>query len=177
MLVAMIYLLLGVLLVVVQTSMLQLLPGNFARPDIIFLLVAFSAYKLPWIPGVFLSFSLGWMLDVLVAANLGYYPFIFLAVFVILKTITVNSPVKESAYQIPMVGVSYFLLQIGLYFFATISAAHAIPDWSWGQVVQDTLLLILAAIPFFLVFNSLYEHLQMRSARSRRLKNRTRNPL
>lgn len=177
MVVTLIYLLLGVLLVVLQTSMLQLLPGSFARPDIVYPLVAFSAYKLPWIPGLFLAFSLGWMLDVLVAANLGFYPFIFLSVFVVLKTITVNSPVKESAYQIPMVGVSYFLLQIGLYFFASITAEHALPEWSWGQVVQDTLLLILAAIPFFLVFNSLYEHLQLRSVRSRRLKNRTRNPL
>lgn len=170
MIVTTIYLLLGVILVVLQTSMLQLLPASFARPDMIYLLVAFSAYKLPWIPGLFLAFSLGWMLDVLVAANLGFYPFIFLSVFVVLRVITVNSPVKEGAYQIPMVGVSYFLLQIGLYFFATVTAEHAIPEWSWGQVVQDTLLLILAAIPFFLVFNSLYEHLQMRNTRSRRVK-------
>lgn len=177
MIVAMIYLLLGVVLVVLQTSMLQFFPGSFFRPDVIYLLVAFSAYKLPWIPGLFLAFSFGWMLDVLVAANLGCYPFIFLAAFVVLKMITISSPVKESAYQIPMVGVSYFLLQLGLYFFATVTAEHAVPDWSLGQVVQDTLLLILAAIPFFLVFNSLYEYLQLRNAKSRRLKSRTRNPL
>lgn len=162
-----VFLLLGIFLVVLQTTLLQLLPGNFARPDLVYLLVAFAAYRLPWIPGILLAFTVGWVLDVLVGINLGIYPLEFLFVFVSLKIVTVNSPVKEGVYQIPMVGVSYFLLQMLGYFFASLTLDHALPVWSWGKVVKETLLLVLAAIPSFLLFNSLYEYLQRRGARSR----------
>lgn len=168
------FLLLGILLVVVQTSVLQLLPGSFARPDLVYLLVAFAAYKLPWIPGAVVAFTVGWVCDVLVGINLGMYSLEFLFVFVCLKLLTMSSPVKESAYQIPMVGVSYFLLQMVVYMFSSMSFEHALPEWSWGAVVQETLLLVLAAIPCFLLFNSLYEYLRRRAARSRPARRRQR---
>lgn len=172
-----VFLILGILLTVLQTSLLQLLPGGLARPDLVYLLVAFAAYKLPWLPGILLAFTVGWVLDVLVGINLGVYPLEFLFIFVCLKFVTLNSPVKESAYQIPMVGVSYFLLKMIVYFFSSLTIQHGLPGWSWLNGVQETLLLVLAAIPCFLLFNSLHEYLLDRTARSRPARRRARKHL
>jgi len=171
------FLLLGVVICVLQTTVLQLIPGSFARPDLVFLLVAFSAYKLPWIPGILLSFTVGWVLDVLVGVNLGFYPLQFLFVLVSLKLLTLNSPVKESAYQIPMVGLSYFLLQMSVYLLSSMTLQYGLPEWSWVSMIQETILLVLAAIPCFLVFNVIHDYLAGRIARSRSVRRRVRKHL
>jgi rod shape-determining protein MreD len=167
MVVAVVFLLVGVLLVVLQTTLLPLLPGVFGRPDLVYLLVAFAAYKLAWLPGILLAFTVGWIFDVIIGLNLGVYPLEFLFVFISLKLLTLNSPVKEAAYQIPMVGVSYFLLQMIVYFLSSLTLSDTLPEWSWSKNVKETLLLVVAAIPCFLVFNCLFEYLQNRSSRSR----------
>lgn len=171
------FLILGVLLVVLQTTVMQMMPGDFSRPDLVYLLVAFAAYKLPWLPGILLAFTVGWVLDVLIGVNLGYYPLQFLFVYVCLKVVSLNSPVKESAYQIPMVGLSYFLLQITVYVLSAMTLQYGQPRWSWVHIIQETLLLIFAAIPCFLLFNSLYEYLQNRVARSRPARRRVKKHL
>jgi rod shape-determining protein MreD len=173
-----VFLLLGILLIVLQTSVLQMLPGEFARPDLVYLLVAFAAYRLPWLPGILLAFTVGWILDVLVGVNLGVYPLQFLLVFVCLKFATLNSPVKESAYQIPMIGVSYFLLKMLSYIVSSMTIQYErLPEWSWVGIIQQTLLLVIAAIPCFLLFNCLYEYLLTRAARSRPARRRVRKHL
>lgn len=172
-----VFLFLGVLLCVLQTSALQMIPGSFARPDLVFLLVAFAAYKLPWLVGILLAFTVGWVLDVLVGVNLGYYPLQFLFVLVCLKLLTINSPVKESAYQIPMVGLSYFLMQMAVYLISSMTFQYGLPEWSWVSIIQETILLILAAIPCFLLFNGLHESLMDRIARSRSVRRRVRKHL
>ncbi len=177
MLLTVVFLSLGIFLTVLQTTALQMVPGTFFRPDLVFLLVAFAAYKLPWLQGILLAFTVGWVLDVLVGINLGFYPLQFLFVYICLKLVTLNSPVKESAYQIPMVGVSYFLLQMTVYLFSSLTFQYGLPAWSWGHIVQETLLLVVAAIPCFLLFNSLYEYLLNRAARSRPARRRARKHL
>lgn len=172
-----VFLTLGIVICVLQTSVLQMMPGDFTRPDLVYLLVAFAAYKLPWVPGILLSFSVGWVLDVLVGVNLGVYPLQFLFVFVCLKFITLKSPVKESAYQIPMVGLSHLLLQMGSYLFASMTLQYGLPEWSWVNTIQETILLILAAIPCFLLFSSLYEYLVNRTARPRSARRRAQKHL
>jgi len=172
-----VFLLLGVLLCVLQTTLMQMIPGSFARPDLVFLLVAFAAYKRPWIPGILLAFTVGWVLDVLVGVNLGFYPLEFLFVLVCLKLLTMNSPVKESAYQIPMVGVSYFLLQMAVYLLSSMTLQYGLPEWSWLGMIQETILLVLAAIPCFVLFNGLHEYLVNKMARSRSARRRVRKHL
>lgn len=163
---------LGVILIVLQTTLLQFAPEGFGRPDFIFLLVAFSAYRFAWLPGIFLTFTLGWIFDVLVGLYLGIYPLECLLVFAGLKLITTNSPVKESAYQIPLVGISYFVMHLLVYFLTSFTLPDALPEWSWPRIIQDTLLLVAAAIPCFLLFNSLYEYIRKRALSSRRIRRR-----
>ena len=171
------FLLVGVFICVMQTTALQMIPGTFTRPDLVFILVAFAAYKLPWLPGILLAFSMGWILDVLVGVNLGMYPLQLLLILVCLKLVSMNSPVKESAFQIPLVGLAYFLMQILVYLTSSVANQHGVSSWSWGGMVQETILLVLAAIPVFLLFNLLYEYIQDRVNRSRTARRRVRKKL
>jgi rod shape-determining protein MreD len=167
----------GLALIVVQTTLWQSLPLWLGRPDFLFILVAFTAYRFAWIPGIALVFSLGWIMDVVAGVYLGFYPLMCLLTFTALKLLTNKSPIKESTYQIPLVGLSYFLVQIFVYFIYTIILPQDLPEWSWGLTLQKTSLLVAAAIPLFLLFSSLYEYLQKRRLRAKPLRRRPRKPM
>jgi len=164
--VLLVFWLLGISLIVVQTTLLQLFPTWLGRPDFVFVLVAFASYRFAWIPGIILVFSLGWVMDVVAGIHLGFYPLLCLLTFTLLKALTTNSPIKESTYQIPLVGASYFLMQMFFYFVYSLTLPEVLPEWSWGETTRRTALVVVVAAPLFLLFNSLFEHLQKRRRRS-----------
>ena len=168
---------LGIVLIVVQTTLLQSLPVWLGRPDFVFILVAFTAYRFAWIPGIALVFSLGWIMDVMVGIYLGFYPLVCLITFTSLKLLTNKSPIKESTYQIPLVGLSYFLIQMFLYFTYSVTLPENLPEWSWGLTLQKTGLVVAAAIPLFILFSSLYEYWEKRRLRSKPLRRRPRKQM
>lgn len=169
--------LLGIVLIVLQTTLLQSLPMWLGRPDFIFILVAFIAYRFAWIPGIAIVFSLGWVMDVVAGIYLGLYPLACLLTFTALKLLTNKSPIKESTYQIPLVGLSYFLVQMFIYFALSLALSEDLPELSWGLTLQRTALLVVAAIPLFLLFSSLYEYLQKRRLRAKPHRRRPPQPM
>ncbi|MCF8055374.1 MAG: rod shape-determining protein MreD [Desulfocapsa sp.] len=169
------FLVLGLVLLAVQTTLFTLFPHWLGRPDLVFILLVFSIYKFSWFPGLLLAFLLGWALDVASGVFPGTYPLLALLVFVTVKFLTQNSPVRETAYQIPLVGVSYFVVQSFCYLFFTLSQPDLLPPWSWARVVQETCILLVAAIPCFILFNWLYEKIAKRRLGRRSLKRRSGN--
>jgi rod shape-determining protein MreD len=172
-----IFWLLGIALIVVQTTLLQSLPLWLGRPDFVFILVAFIAYRFAWIPGIVLVLSLSWIIDVVAGVYLGLYPLLCLLTFTALKLLTSKSVIKESTYQIPLVGLSYFLVQMFLYFTSSMALPEDMQEWSWGLTLQKTALLVVVAIPLFLLFSSLHEYLQKRRLRAKTLRRRPRKPV
>jgi rod shape-determining protein MreD len=168
--VALSFFLLGFLLVAVQTTFFHHFPHWLGRPDLTFVLLVFSAYKFSWFPGLLLAFLLGWLMDVTSGVFLGTYLLLVLIVFCIVKFLSQNSSVKETVFQIPLVGVSYFIVQCFFYLFFSFTQPGALPPWSWSRVVQETLILLVASIPCFVFFNWLYEKLTTRRLASKRLK-------
>jgi rod shape-determining protein MreD len=155
-----------------QTTVLQILPAWFGFPDFVFILVAFVAFRFDWLRGCLLSFMLGWMMDVVSGIYLGMFVVKYLILFFILHLFTQNSPVKESAYQVPLVGVSYFLIQLGFYAALTLAAADLVSPWSWNRMAMETIILMIATIPCFLLFNSLYEYMGKRRTIARVVRKR-----
>ena len=166
------FLLVGVFLIVMQTTVLQSLPAWFGFPDFVFILVAFIAFRFDWLRCCLLSFILGWMMDVVSGIYLGMFVFKYLILFSIIHLVTRNSPVKESAYQVPLVGVSYFLIQLGFYAALMLSAADLIAPWSWNRMAMETIILVIATVPCFLLFNSLYEYVHNRRTITRVVRKR-----
>lgn len=174
------FLLVGILLIVMQTTILQVLPYWFGFPDFVFILIAFAAFRFDWLPGCILAFVLGWMMDVGTGIYLGMYAVKYLIVFFALKLLSQNSPVKEAAYQVPLVGGSYFLVQLGFYAALIMAGADLVSPWSWNRAGRETIILMIATVPCFLLFNSLYEYLLNRRvvprvARRKKIGNRFRS--
>jgi rod shape-determining protein MreD len=166
---------LGIILIVVQTTVFQLFPMWLGRPDLVYILVAFTAYRFDWLRGFILVYTLGWMMDVVSGMYLGTYAFQSLLVFFGLKLFTENSPVKETAYQIPLVGLSYFFVQLGFFFFYSVVLPGTLPNWSWNRVMRETIILVVATIPCFLLFNSLFEYFQRRRLSRKLLRRKSGN--
>ncbi|TKB23558.1 rod shape-determining protein MreD [Desulfopila sp. IMCC35006] len=169
--------LLGIVLIVLQTTLMQSLPLWLGRPDFLFILVTFIAYRFAWVPGIVLVFTLGWVMDVLVGLYLGFYPLMCLFTFAALKFLTNKSPIKESTYQIPLVGLSYFLVQIILYCVYSLALPEELPEWSWGITLQRTALQVAAAIPLILLCSSLYDFLLKHRLRTKPARRRPRKPM
>ncbi len=153
------FLLVGIFLIVMQTTILQILPAWLGFPDFVFILVAFAAFRFDWLRGCLLAFMLGWMMDVVTGIYLGVFVVKYLIVFFTLNLLTQNSPIKEAAYQVPLVGISYFLVQFGFYAALSMAAADLVSPWSWHRAGRETIILMIATVPCFLLFNSLYEYL------------------
>lgn len=168
---------LGIILIVAQTTLLPYLPESIGRPDFLFILVTFSAYRFAWVPGILLVFTLGWVMDVVAGIHLGFYPLICLLTFTALKLLTNKSPVKESTYQIPLVGLSYFLVQMFFFFIYSLVLPQELPEWSWGMALRRTALVVASAIPLFVLFNSFYEYLLKRRQRAKPLRRRPVKPI
>lgn len=151
------FVLFGLLLLSIQTTVFTLFPEWLGTPDLAFILLVFIAYRFDWFGGLFLAFCLGWMMDVVSGLFLGTYLCMALIVFCLVKFFTQNSPVKETAYQVPLVGLSYFFLQCIFYLFFLFTQPGVLPPWSWGKIVQETFILLVAAIPCFVIFNWTYE--------------------
>jgi rod shape-determining protein MreD len=166
------FFLLGILLIVLETTLLHSFPSWLGRPDFIYILVAYTAYRFAWIPGLLLVFSLGWIMDVLTGIDLGIFPLECLAVFVSLKAMTTNNPLRESMYQIPLVGLSYFIVQLVRYTLYAFTEPQLLPEWSWGKLFAETGILLFATIPCFVLLNALSDFLQKRKTQPRPLKRR-----
>lgn len=156
------FLLVGIALVVIQTSIFQFLPSWLESPDLIFILIAFISYRFDWLRGLLLAVVFGWIMDVVSGLYLGTYPLLYLLLFVSLKLFKENSPVKEVAYQIPLVGIGFFFGYSCLYAFYSLALPGILPEWSWIRILQETLILIVATIPCFLLYNSLFEQMSKR---------------
>lgn len=167
----------GLCLIIFQTTLLHYLPSWVGRPDFLYVFVIFLAYRFAWIPGIVLVFALSWIMDVVAGIHLGFYPLLCLITFVGLKALTDRSPVKEATYQIPLVGVSYFLMQMFFYFVYSITWPEVLPEWSWSITLQRTAILMVSAIPLFIVCNTFLEYLRKRQLRAKPPRRRTRKSM
>ncbi len=166
---------LSILLIVIQTTFFQFFPVWLGRPDLVYILITFIAYRFDWLRGFFLVFGIGWMMDVVSGIYLGTYSLQGLIVFFCLKVFTDNSPVKETAFQVPFVGLSYFLMQMCFYFFYSLAFPGTLLAWSWNRIIQETILLLVATVPCFLLFNWSFEYFMHRRLSQRLLRRRSGN--
>ncbi len=161
------FFIIGFFLIAFQTTVLQFFPAWLGSPDLVFILIAFLAYRFSALKGLLLTFLLGWTMDVVSGIYLGTYLIEYLLFFITLNTLALNSPLKESAYQVPLVGVFYYLFQFLLYFILSIMVNDSMVVWSWSRVLRETIILTVATIPCFLLFNSFNEFLLKQKAMKR----------
>ncbi len=157
-------------LVSFQTTLLPHFPQALGRPDLVFILIAFIGYRFDWLKGLGLVFLCGWMLDVVSSQYMGIYPIQYLFVFTILRLVSAYSPLRDEAYQVPLTALLYLTAQLILYFlFSQLTPQNQLV-WSWLEKIQDTIVLLIASIPFFLLYNRLFEYFSRRPTKGHKIR-------
>ena len=162
-----IFLLLGIFTLLLQTTFLQLLPAWLGKPDILFLLIVYISCRADVLRGAVVILILGLFMDVFSGVFLGLYPVIYLLVFAFIKGISMQVAINEFAYQVPLAVISYLLVSIGMFLFSFILAPDSPPQWSWGIVLLQLLMLAVIGTPVFGIFDMILNFYKSRSAAGR----------
>jgi rod shape-determining protein MreD len=149
------FLMVGIGLLVLQTSLLPLLPDWLGRPDLLFILIVYAALRLETYHGAVLILFFGLLLDIFSGPFLGLYPMIFLMLFVVLKTLAVNLAIHESVHQVPLTLTSFLFASSALYLFASLLLPENTIIWSWRGILLQLLMLAIFTIPLFNFFDLL----------------------
>jgi rod shape-determining protein MreD len=149
------FLLLGTVLLVMQTSLLPLLPGWLGNPDPLFVLVVFAAIRLETYQGAVLALLFGLLLDIFSGPYLGLYPVVLIIVFLLLRTLAVNLLLSEAIHQVPLTLMSYLAATSGLYVFASLLAPENQLPWSWRGVLLQLFMLAVFTLPLFQLYEAL----------------------
>jgi rod shape-determining protein MreD len=146
-------LLLGVLLVVIQTTFCMPTPVWLPAPDFYFVLVGYLAYRLDLVRSLLILLPLGCILDVLSGTVLGMYSVICFSGFFLLRFASDKLPVRESLYQIPLLGLSYLIVSWGVYLLMQALGLSALIAWSSWKMLVRTFLVMAFSYPLFLLFD------------------------
>jgi len=142
------FLVFGLLLFVLQTTLFSLLPAWFGHPDLNFLFIVFLAYRFNAIKGAVLVFFIGLLMDIFSGVFVGIYSTVYLLVFFILNILSKHIA-NESTYQAPLAIMSYLLAASGVFIISAMLAPDAPIEWSWRIMLLQIIMLTVVAIPFF----------------------------
>lgn len=169
-----VFLIIGALLLVLQTSLIPMLPAWLGKPEFLFLLIVFIPSRMGVIPGASVAFLLGILSDVYSGIYLGLFPITYLLIFFILKGIYRFVAVNETFYQAPIVAVTYLLTCGGIFIAAMLLGDGNQPQWTWDAVLVRTLLVAILTMPFFSLFDLCWEKSAVHQPRWRLFKRKKR---
>ena len=162
-----IFLILGILILVLQTTFMQLLPPWLGKPDILFLLIVYISCQSEILLGAVVILLLGLLMDVFSGVFLGLYPVVYLLVFAFIKGISRRIAINEFAYQVPLALISYLLVSTGMFLFSYSLAPDIPPQWSWGTMLLQLLMLAVIGAPVLGMFDAIMNFYRSISAAGR----------
>lgn len=164
-----IFFILGILVLVLQTTFLHLLPAWLGKPDILFLLIIYISCQSEHLRGAVIIVLLGLLMDVFSGVFLGLYPVIYLLVFAFIKGISRRVAINEFAYQVPLALISYLFVNIGMFMFSFFLQPESPPQWSWGAILLQLVMLGVIGAPVFGFLDSCMNFYRNTSASGRLL--------
>ena len=146
------FILVGLLLVILQTTVFVPRTAWLISPDLYFILVAYLAYRVEMVHSLLVLFPLACMLDVLCGTVLGYYALICFGGFFLFKAVVGKMPIRESLYQMPLIGAGYLVVHWLIYLLLEIIQPGQLVPWSsWRMLIRALLVVALAYPLFFLL--------------------------
>jgi len=146
------FILVGLLLVILQTTVFVPRTAWLISPDLYFILVAYLAYRVEMVHSLLVLFPLACMLDVLCGTVLGYYALICFGGFFLFKAVVGKMPIRESLYQMPLIGAGYLVVHWLIYLLLEIIQPGQLVPWSSWRMLIRALLVIALAYPLFFLF-------------------------
>ncbi len=150
------FLFIGTLLLALQTTILHVLPDWIGRPDLLFMLVVFLATDMETFKGALLVLLFGFLMDIFSGVYLGMYPMLYLLMYFGIKMVAKHFVLVEHTHQVPLIVVSYLLLNCGIYIFNAVIAPDNIIYWSWLGILQQLLILTVIAIPLRHLYDRIF---------------------
>lgn len=143
------FFMLGVLLLILQTTLFHLLPSWLGRPDLLFLLLIFIALYLDTVRGLVLTLLLGMAMDVFSGMLMGIYPLAYLLIFAAIRLISRNLALEDSVHQVPLVVVCFLAVSAIIHLLVSLLVPETSPYWPWPQLLQNLVILAVICLPFF----------------------------
>jgi len=169
------FLLVGLLLIVLQTTVFMLTPTWSVAPDFYYVLVAYLAYRVDLVRGLVILLPLSCVLDVFSGTIIGMYPAICFSCYFLLKFISVKLPVRESLYHVPLIAVSYLVVYRIVFLVLDFFQPDTLISWSWPIMLLRAGLVMLFAFPLFRFFEFLSSHSRGRLSSLKILRSRSGN--
>ena len=154
------FILLGVLLIIVQTTVCMPSPVWLVAPDFYFILVGYLAYRLDLVRSLIILFPLGCCLDVLSGTVLGTYSILCYSSYFLIRFISGKIPVNESLYQIPLIATSFLVVSWCVHSLLQFIASGALLEWSWWKMLVRAVLIAVFTYPFFRLFDVVKKYSQ-----------------
>jgi len=149
------FFLLGILFIALQTTVLQALPEWIGVPDLIFLLIVFLALHAKPGMGTLLTVLFGVALEIFSGYFLGLYALAYLLVFFLIKGLSARFALNALSHQPSLVALAYLFVSAFVYLSSLMLADESLAPWSWGAILQRTLIVTILAIPLTRWFSSI----------------------
>jgi len=150
----------GLILLTLQTTVLMPEPLWYGSPDLCFILTAYLAYRMNYLAGILIILPVSWFSDVFCGTVLGTYPIAYLSAFLLLKYISQHMPVRESLYQLPLIGAVYLIIHRLLYFGLGFIEPTPLSAWSWPVILIKALIMVLLAFPLLRFFDAIARRME-----------------
>jgi rod shape-determining protein MreD len=149
------FILVGLFLVLIQTTLFMPSPLWLASPDFYYILVGYLAYNVTFLRGILVLLPVSMVLDIYSGTIIGMYPTLCYLGYFLLKFMVAKMPVRKSLYQLPLVAISYlfvnWILLLALGFFQP----QVIVGWEWLPILFRSLLIYIFSFPLFRFFTFL----------------------
>ena len=150
----------GLLLVVLQSTLFMPSPLWIASPDLYYILVGYLAYNFTFLRGIAVLVPVSMVLDVYSGTIIGMYPALCYLGYFLLKFMVAKMPVRKSLYQLPLVALSYLVVNWTLLLLLDFFQPQVIASWEWFPILLRVLLIYLFSFPLFRFFTFLDKKLR-----------------
>lgn len=150
-----VFIILGSFLLVIQSSVLTLMPGWIGSPDLLFLLVLFIATRMDVCRGIILATIYGLIMDVFSGVILGLYPVVYLGLFVTIRYLRRHIVIDEPAHQPLLAAVCYLACSGAVYLATAFLGPNTAIYWGWKDLLLQMFILTILALPVFQIFDRL----------------------
>ncbi|MBU0674083.1 MAG: rod shape-determining protein MreD [Proteobacteria bacterium] len=148
-----IFITIGALLLVIQTSITTMLPDWIGQPDLIFLLVIYLSSRFEVYRGAAITLLLGLTMDIYAGINPGLYPIIYLGLYAVIRLSSRHLIVNEASHQPPLAAAGYLLMSGAIYLFVTLTIPDGEVLWSWRSLLLQDIIIAVLAFPSYQVLS------------------------
>ncbi|WP_417909226.1 hypothetical protein [Candidatus Electronema sp. PJ] len=149
-----VFILVGLLLAAIQTTLLMPGPLWLVAPDLYYILVAYAACQFSLCQGILILLPVSCVMDVYSGTVTGLHPALCCCGWLLLKFMTVKMPVRRPLYQLPLVAASYLLVSWLTYLLLGVLQEEEVL-WSWPLMLFRASLVLLFSYPLFRCFDFL----------------------